>query len=134
LAVANGLFVMFGTGHHQIFQALPQVAPTLKLAFSSRLIYQFVLCLTKLGICTFYLRVFADRRSKQYVYLIIGFVIATTLVVEMVFIFLCSPVSDAWSIISPKCHSSVPVTEANAVFNILADIFLMIFAIPRVSK
>ncbi|CZR67374.1 related to integral membrane protein [Phialocephala subalpina] len=132
LAVTNILFVPFGAGHHQIFQKESQIVPTLKLAFIGRLIYQFVLCLTKLGICVFYLRVFQDKTSKYIVYIIVAFVTVSALVIELVFIFQCSPVSDAWNFVNPNCKPANPSVIANTVCNILADVVIMAFAIPRV--
>ncbi|KAF8853463.1 hypothetical protein BDZ45DRAFT_560611, partial [Acephala macrosclerotiorum] len=133
LAVANVLFVPFGgAGHHQIFQKESQIVPAFKLAFISRFIYQVVLCLTKLGICVFYLRIFQDKLSKQFVYAMMAFTAVSTLIIEFVFVFQCSPVSDAWAIVNSNCRPTNPSVIANAVCNIVADVAIMAFAIPRV--
>jgi hypothetical protein len=132
LAAANGLLTRFGGGHHQVFQTPADIVPTLKLAFLGRLMYQFALCLTKVGICVFYLRVFQDRQSKRLVYAITGFVLLSGVIIEFIFIFSCIPVADAGATANQHCVSSIPSTVANAVCNILADVFLMIFVLPRV--
>lgn len=70
----------------------------------------------------------------MWVYLITTFVAISAIILEFVFIFSCNPVSNAWDGTGVGCVSSTPSTVANAVCNILADVFLMIFVIPRVSK
>jgi hypothetical protein len=133
LAVLDALFVKFGTGHHSSLQTLPDVRATLKLAFASRLVYQFVICTTKLGICTFYLRVFQDKRSKMLIYLLLGFIIITALVIELAFIFACKPVSGAWAI-PQTCASPFASFYTNTITSVMADVALMVFVIPRVRK
>jgi hypothetical protein len=107
----------------------------MKLAFASRIVYQFVLCVTKLSICTFYLPVFQDKRSKLIVYLILAFITIPFLVIEITFVFSCRPVSDAWNPINfvANCVNPFPSLLANTITNVLADILMMTFVIPRVS-
>ncbi|KAE9364430.1 hypothetical protein N431DRAFT_563737 [Stipitochalara longipes BDJ] len=131
LAVLDCLFVKFGTGHHSSLQTLSDVLATLKLAFASRVVYQFVICTTKLGICTFYLRVFQDKRSKMLIYSLLGFIIITALVIELAFIFACKPVSGAWAI-PQTCASPFASFYANTITSVMADVALMVFVIPRV--
>ncbi|KAN0099524.1 hypothetical protein V8E51_013299 [Hyaloscypha variabilis] len=131
LAVLDALFVKFGTGHHSSLQTLPDVRATLKLAFASRVVYQFVICTTKLGICTFYLRVFQDKRSKMLIYSLLGFIIITALVIELAFIFACKPVSGAWAI-PQTCASPFASFYANTIASVMADVALVVFVIPRV--
>ena len=133
LAVLDCLFVKFGTGHHSSLQTLPDIRAILKLAFASRVVYQFVICTTKLGICTFYLRVFQDKRSKMLIFLLLGFIMITALVVELAFIFACKPVSGAWAI-PQTCASPFASFYANTITSVMADVALMVFVIPRVRK
>ncbi len=121
-------FVKFGIGHNSLLQTLPGVIATLKLAFTSRVMYQFIICTTKLEICTFYLRVFQDKRGKIMIYSLLGFIIITTLVIELAFIFSCKPVSGAWDV-PQTCGSLFASFYANTV---MIDVTLMVFAIPRV--
>ncbi|PMD37525.1 hypothetical protein L207DRAFT_531807 [Hyaloscypha variabilis F] len=112
-------------------QILPDVRATLKLAFVSRVVYQFVICTTKLGICTFYLRVFQDKGSKMLIYSLLGFIITTALVIELAFIFACKPVAGAWAI-PQTCASPFASFYANTITSVMADVALMVFVIPRV--
>lgn len=56
----------------------------------------------------------------------------SALVIEFVFIFQCTPVSDAWDFARPNCKPANPSVIANTVCNIVADIWIMVFVIPRV--
>ena len=99
------------------------------------LIYQITLSIVKIGICTFYLRIFQDKTSKYLVYGIIGFIILTTIPVEFVAIFQCNPIRGAWDImIESKCIKLNPEIIAFAICNILGDLALIGFAVPRVCK
>ncbi|KAH8776000.1 hypothetical protein F5882DRAFT_162477 [Hyaloscypha sp. PMI_1271] len=131
LAVLDCLFVKFGSGRHSFLQTLPDVIATLKLAFISRIIYQFVICITKLGICTFYMRVFQDKQSKRVIYSLLGFIAITALIIELAFLFSCKPVSGAWAI-PPTCASPLASFYANTITGVIADVALMVFVIPRV--
>ncbi|KAH6665666.1 hypothetical protein B0J14DRAFT_209952 [Halenospora varia] len=131
LAAGNCLLTRFGVGHHSIFSSVDDIISILKLAFASQLIYQFVLAVTKVGICLFYLRIFNDRTSKLSVYGLIAFVVLTFLPVQFAVVFRCHPVSDAWTIVSPNCGLQNPIVYASAACNIVADIMLMAFVIPR---
>lgn len=124
------LFVRFGTGRHSSLQSISDLIATLKLAFASRVTYQFVICMTKLGICSFYLRVFQDKRSKMMVYSLLGFIVVSALIIELAFIFACKPVSNAWSL-EQNCGSPFPSFYANTIANIIADVALMVFVIPE---
>lgn len=129
------LFTEFGTGHHQVFATFSDTVPSMKLAFASRFVYQFVLCVTKLSICTFYLRVFQGKRSKLIVYLLLAFITIPFLVIEITFVFSCTPVSEAWNPINfvANCVNTFPSLLANTITNVLADVLMMAFVIPRVS-
>jgi hypothetical protein len=129
------LFTEFGTGHHQVFATFSDIGPSMKLAFASRIVYQFVLCVTKLSICTFYLRVFQDKRSKLTVYLLLAIITIPFLVIEITFVFSCTPVSDAWNPINfvANCVNPFPSLLANTITNVLADVLMMAFVIQRVS-
>lgn len=106
----------------------------MKLAFASRVVYQFVLCTTKLGICSFYLRIFQDRHSKITVYALIGFILVSALAIEFTFIFSCKPVSGAWTLGEQNCLPVNPSFIANTVCNVVGDLALMIFVIPKIGK
>jgi hypothetical protein len=129
------LFTEFGTGHHQVFATFSDIVLSMKLAFASRIVYQFVLCVTKLSICIFYLRLFQDKRSKFIVYFLLAFITIPFIVIEVSFVFSCTPVSDAWNPFNSatNCANPFPSLLAKTITNVLADVLMMAFVIPRFS-
>jgi hypothetical protein len=123
-----------GFGHHEIFINPSKIVPSLLMTFIVRLTYQFVLFLVKLGMCVFYLRVFQDRTSRVLIYSIIGFLVGTFIPVQLLTIFMCTPVAGAWSVDSPQCMPRNPAVYFNAGSNIVTDICLMAFVIPRIRN
>ncbi len=63
-----------------------------------------------------------------------AFVVVTGLVTELLFIFGCTPVSSWWTLEREGCMATDPDVIATAVVNVVADLALMAFAIPRVCK
>ncbi|KAH7324041.1 hypothetical protein BKA65DRAFT_79297 [Rhexocercosporidium sp. MPI-PUGE-AT-0058] len=102
-----------------------------KLAFANRIVFQFVICTTKLGICVFYLRLFPDRGSRRFLYALFAIVAALALAMEFTIIFSCSPISDAWSLGTRNCIQFAPTFIANTCCNIAIDLALMAFVIPK---
>ena len=133
MSITHILFTCYGMGHHEQFNPPSDIIPTMKLAYSSRLIYQLVLFFTKLGLCFFYLRIFQDRKSKHLIYTIVAFLVITFIPIELIVIFQCRPVYGAWSLQPAKCIDNNPGIYASAAFNIFADAMMMGFVLPRIS-
>ena len=133
IAVIQCLFVEFGGGHHQDGLASADITSMKKLGFANRIVFQFVICTTKLGICAFYLRVFHDKFSKWFIYALLAIIAALAIAMEFTIIFSCSPVSDAWSLGKKHCIPFAPSFIANTSCNIAIDLALMIFVIPKIS-
>ena len=134
LAGVSLLFPKYGAGRHAIFQPLGDVLITKKLTFASRITFQAVIAITKAGICCFYLRVFRDKRSKMWIYLMLGWIVITCILFELLFVFEIRPIYLVWSVEGLAITNSSLTLILTAGVNILADIFLMIFVIPRVRE
>jgi hypothetical protein len=129
--------MQYGAGKHIDFSpsAIQSGITASKLGFISRLLYQLTLCLTKLGICTFYLRIFQDRVSKRLNYAMMCAMVAYTIPLELVIIFQCNPVKGAWDFtIRSKCIDVLPGLYANGILNILSDALLIAFVVPRIRR
>ncbi len=109
------------------------IIATMKLAFASRVMYQFVLCTTKLGICSFYLRIFQDRPSRVVVYALLGFILISAVAIEFSFILSCKPVSGAWTLGEHNCLPLNPSFIANTVCNVVGDLALIAFVLPKIG-
>jgi hypothetical protein len=108
------------------------VAPTEKLSFIGSILFQLVVCLTKLGMCLSYLRIFEDRRSRVLLNLIMAFLTASGITTVLLIVFSCSPVAALWMPQLGSYMKAGPNVVTSAVCNTAADIMLMAFAIPRV--
>lgn len=138
LAVINCTFPIFCGGHHQSTIRVKNIIPQLKLAFAQRLVYQLAIGTTKISLCCFYLRLFMDRRARVINYTIIGFVTFCTTVLVFSIVLSCIPTSDIWSLAPQgRCTGTkgrLWVIYASGCVNILTDIILLVFAIPRICK
>jgi hypothetical protein len=108
---------------------------TLKLALASQVVYQLVLFATKIGLCFFYLRIFQDSTSRRIVYVMISILSLSFIPCELLAIFRCRPINYAWSLEyfnTSSCLPRFPIIYGAAAMNILGDVFLMAFVIPRI--
>ena len=116
------------------FQTAQQAATAVRLSYASRILYQFVLGSTKLGICACYMRIFIDRRSRTLIYLLLGFIFLFSMPLTIYVMAACVPIDGGWQGEPVSCHSSrAPDLFVSAACNIVADILLLIFIVPRVS-
>ncbi|KAF8858709.1 hypothetical protein BDZ45DRAFT_743132 [Acephala macrosclerotiorum] len=76
LTALNCELTRFGSGKHVEAASLASLAPSVTIGFAARLLYQFAVTNTKLGICDFYHRVFQDRRSKIFVWTMTAYITA----------------------------------------------------------
>lgn len=134
LAAISCLFVEYGAGHHQDLSTSADMIATKKLTFANRIVYQFVLGTTKLGICSFYLRIFQDKWSKRFIYALLAFILVAALTMEFTIIFSCKPVSDAWALGEKDCLPPQPSYIGNTIANVFSDLALMAFVIPKICE
>jgi hypothetical protein len=120
-------------GHHQSLQTPADATITAWLSYALRLIYQLVLGTTKLGICAFYLRVFQDRKSKIWIYLLMGFICLFTVPLEIYVAARCQLEKPSGSS-NLTCDHNQPDIYVFAGCSILSDILLVIFVVPRIRE
>ncbi|KAE9365448.1 hypothetical protein N431DRAFT_101027 [Stipitochalara longipes BDJ] len=134
LTVINCLLTRYGSGKHIETLTLNDIVITIKLGFVARVLYQFTLLSTKLSICAFYYRVFTDRTSKRAIWLMAAAVTIFSIPLLLTLIFRCHPIEGAWSMTPSKCTSDIPPLYASAILNILADVTLLAFVIPKIAS
>jgi hypothetical protein len=111
------------------------LAPTQKLAFAARILYQIVIGTTKISICFFNLRVFRDRVSRYCMIALIISISIFTIALTFSIIFQCIPIYSFWDItVTAVCRSQNPIIIASVVCNIVTDIILLAFVLWRISK
>lgn len=152
LTILNGILTARGTGSQIVSQTPEDLVVTMRLGFASRELYQVCIGTTKLGLCAFYLRIFQDRLSKLLNRALMGFIATFTLALSIGIIFQCRPIygiifnclflpgqpanADVgdWNDIPATCGNQVPGIVASRIVNIVADILLLLFVIPRIRK
>ncbi|KAL1636205.1 hypothetical protein SLS58_009899 [Diplodia intermedia] len=120
-----------GAGRHLATLAASDVAPGLQLAYATLLLYNLALALTKVSACLLYARVFADRRNRALCVAALCFVAAYTLPLEAVSAAQCRPVAAVWGK-GGRCIDTVPAFYASAACNVVADVWIIAHAVPRV--
>jgi hypothetical protein len=152
ITALNCLLVHYGAGRHIQTMSLDDIKTTIKLGFATRITYQVCLMTTKISICLFYYRIFQDRWSKVFVWTMIAFLVLFTIPLTFALMFRCRPfagrkpsaiypflcksshVSGAWSLIPTKCRSDEPYLYAGTILNVIADIALLVFVVPKISE
>jgi hypothetical protein len=152
LTTLNGILTARSTVGQNSFQTPENLVVTMRLGFASRELYQVCVGTTKLGLCAFYLRIFQDRLSKILNRSLMGFIATFTLALSLGIIFQCRPIEGTipllffsfekaanirvgdWNNIPAVCGNQDPGIIASGIVNILADILLLIFVIPRIRK
>lgn len=99
-----------------------------QMTFSFTLIYVWTLAALKLSQLFLYMRVFAIH-IKNWILAGIAIVIAWGLVFTFIFIFLCNPIQQQWSLERiGHCMDQIFVLKALIATNVLTDLF--VFALP----
>ncbi|KAB2569614.1 hypothetical protein DBV05_g11712, partial [Lasiodiplodia theobromae] len=135
LTVLSCLQTRYGAGQHLATVPFSNLKPSLQLAYATLLLYNLTLCLTKVSITLFYLRVVADRWNRALSLAALAFVVVYTVPLEVVSIAQCVPPAAVWDRAGhpgAKCIDTIPAFYASAVCNILADVWLIGHAVPRV--
>jgi len=101
----------------------------MKITFVFTLTYIWALAALKLSQLTFYLRAFSLLHLRYSIYLSIALILAWALVFTFIFIFLCSPISQQWTLQRiGHCMDQITTLKALIMTNVLTD--LLIVALP----
>ncbi|OHE96519.1 hypothetical protein CORC01_08117 [Colletotrichum orchidophilum] len=106
----------------------------LKATFAFTLIYLWALASLKLSQLWFYYRAFS-LQLKWWIFLIGGVVIVWALVFTFIFIFLCDPISQQWTVERiGHCMDQILVLKCIIMTNVVTDLFIVILPIWTVWK
>ncbi|KAH8203756.1 hypothetical protein TruAng_002049 [Truncatella angustata] len=106
-----------------------------KWFFAAQILYKAATCMTKLSICTLYLRIFPDRRFRKAVWVTIGIIVAYTIASIFVTIFSCNPVQKTWvKTMAGQCLDSRSIWYGTSVMVILTDLMIMVLPINEIRR
>lgn len=89
----------------------------------------------KVSLIAFYLQVFCDRRFRIVCYVVLGCIAISTLIIQCLTIFACTPVHSFWDRdIKGKCLDIGAVGFANSANAILQDLIILVLPMPSLFK
>ncbi|KAK9778499.1 putative Integral membrane protein [Seiridium cardinale] len=136
LSIANMVCAWYGAGVH-----INKIPPSnyvylLQSNYANRLLYVFAICLVKLSILVFYLRVDPRKWTRWTVYFIMANVIGLNIATAAICIFQCWLPSKYWDVMGTQAGWCLGSTErqiffeANGILNIIQDIAIYLLPVP----
>ncbi|KAF4831246.1 Satratoxin biosynthesis SC1 cluster protein 4 [Colletotrichum tropicale] len=101
----------------------------LKVTFAFTLVYLWALACLKLSQLWFYHRAFSLQLSR-WIYVVAGIVVVWALTFTFLFIFLCDPISQQWTVMRiGHCMDQILVLKCIIMTNVITDLFIVILPI-----
>lgn len=83
----------------------------------------------------FYLQVFHDRRFRIVCWVVLGYIVLSTCIIQFLTIFACTPIQSFWDRdIKGKCLDVGAIGFANSANAILQDLIILIMPMPSLFK
>ncbi|UPX18617.1 uncharacterized protein EKO05_0008911 [Ascochyta rabiei] len=112
-----------------------QLQAALKYFYVCWNLYVITLGLVKVSLIAFYLQVFLDRRFRVFCYVFLGYIVISTLVIQFLTIFACTPVQSFWDRdIKGKCLDVGAIGFANSANAILQDLIILVMPMPSLFR
>ncbi len=105
------------------------------LSYGGVICYQFGVSLTKVSIISSYLRILPHGKYRLFTWVTLGIVICFSILLIVASGVACSPESGIFSFnTSTNCVPFLPLQYGSAVWNCVADAWLIVFIIPYIIK
>ena len=101
--VFTGLEYHAGDGHHVFYLKASQKVEVVKWNYVTEFLLFFIICLTKISICLFILRIKNTGWLKRCLYALMAGLVVTTLVCEVILFAQCQPIHAWWDRSAGKC-------------------------------
>jgi hypothetical protein len=89
----------------------------------------------KVSLVVFYLQVFRERRFRIVCYFVLGYIALSTLIIQFLTIFSCTPIQSFWNRdIKGKCLDVGAIGFANSANAILQDLIILVLPMRSVFK
>lgn len=135
LVILHCMLTRYGTGHHQSAMSPEDFEKTYMLAFAIKIVYQTVLGTTKIAICSLFLRIFQDTKSRRIIFGTVAFTVVFTTALLAASIFQCTPIKRSWKLDTPgTCSNYLGALWANGVCQICVNAILLILTLPRICR
>ncbi len=99
----TGLEYHAGDGHHVFYLKTSQRVEVVKWNYITEFLLFFIICLTKISICLFILRIKKTGWLKWCLYGLMAGLVVTTLVCEIILFAQCQPIRAWWDRSAGKC-------------------------------
>ncbi|PSN60889.1 hypothetical protein BS50DRAFT_505234 [Corynespora cassiicola Philippines] len=124
-----------GTGRHLIFLDLAAVTRVLKFLYFSITCYGIGLTFSKMAILLQYRCLFASKKSRVVLYLVMGFVVAYGIASTCTAVFSCVPIDAFWYIqkkATARCLDQNAVFIAISSLNVFSNIVILCLPVGKV--
>ncbi|KAJ4990484.1 cytidine and deoxycytidylate deaminase zinc-binding region [Stagonosporopsis vannaccii] len=98
-------------------------------------LYVVTLGLVKVSLIAFYLHVFHDRRFRIVCWIVLGYIILSSVIIQFLTIFSCTPIQSFWDRdIKGTCLDVGAIGFANSANAILQDLMILIMPMPSLYR
>lgn len=94
--VFNGLQYHAGIGRHSVYLSPDHAKDALKWSYVTMILFFIIVCLTKISICLFILRIRKTGWLKRVLYALMTGLVITTLAPEIILFIQCQPIRSFW--------------------------------------
>jgi hypothetical protein len=130
--------VHYGFGKHQYYLSQWSFIEFQKYSYGEWIQTFQTLMFTKLSICIFLLRIPVDKKYIRPLQATVVFLIVSNIILTLLWIFQCNPVSGAWNKLVPAhCMTNAQLQRiilSQAVISILSDFMFALFPIVLLWK
>ncbi|KAF2020314.1 hypothetical protein BU24DRAFT_419859 [Aaosphaeria arxii CBS 175.79] len=142
LSAANMICAYYGAGKHTANIPPEDFEPLLKSNLAVRLLYLAALCLVKLSILVFYLRLDHRKFTKYAIYFLIFTVCGLSAATLVILLIICMPTSLYWDVAQQALHpekcwdldTQQVFYNAHGILNIIQDAAIYVLPMPMLWK
>jgi hypothetical protein len=133
LSVAVQLAISHGYGMHKDDLTPQQLHTALRWFFIAQSPYKVVVCLNKVSVILFFLRLFTGRRFRVACWICMAVVVAWSIGTIAATILQCVPIAGSWDkSIHAVCINSDAFWLAYAILNVLTDALVLTLPLPQI--
>ncbi|KAL2268980.1 hypothetical protein VTJ83DRAFT_3826 [Remersonia thermophila] len=134
-AVAIGLEAKYGLGRHVWMMPPENFVPYMKSFYTSIVVYNVAVCLTKISILLMYYRLFSNTVLRPIIFVGLGFLGSWAVTLSILLPMVCMPVHKFWEPDAPGvCLNQLAIWYVMAGINVFTDFSLLIMPMPLIKS